>query len=48
MLIIPAVVNNEKVQGIAQNSLTVLQDLTEKWVKETAKISEEVKSATTK
>ena len=32
MIIIPAVVNNEQVQNIGKNSLTVLEELTKQWV----------------
>ena len=32
MIMIPAVVNNEQVQNIGKNSLTVLEELTKQWV----------------
>lgn len=32
IIIIPAVVNNEQVQNIGKNSLTVLEELTKQWV----------------
>ena len=32
MIMIPAVVNNEQVQNIGKNSLTILEELTKQWV----------------
>ena len=32
MIMIPAVVNNEQVQNIGKNSLTVLEELTKQWI----------------
>lgn len=43
MIVIPAVVNNEKIQGITLNSLTILQNMTEKWAKETIQVDKMVK-----
>ena len=34
MIIIPSIVNNEQVQTISKNGLTVLEELSKQWVKE--------------
>lgn len=34
MIVIPAIVNNEQVQTISKNGLTVLEELSKQWVKE--------------
>ena len=43
MYVIPAIANNEKIQAIGNNSVDILKNLTEKWVKETLNIQDEKK-----
>lgn len=42
MYIVPAIVNNEQIQGIAGNSLKALEKLTQKWLKDLAEEAEHI------
>lgn len=42
MYVVPAIVNNEQLQGIAGNSLKALEKLTQKWLKDLAEEAEHI------